>query len=208
MYRRRPGGAGAVGASIRPGGAGFVPARRQRIRRLPHHQGAGGHAGDFSHRPGGRGQRGSWVWIWGRTIILPSPSGCGSWFPAFGACCAGTAAAAGLYTYGSVQINTAQGKVYPRRAGCVSHRAGIPAAHGPGATTRGSILSRNQLLESIWDVSGDFVNDNTLTVYIKRLREKIEEDPQNPSDYPYRPRPGLPHRREGIAVCGGRQKLF
>ena len=45
----------------------------------------------------------------------------------------------------------------------------------------GSILSRNQLLESIWDVSGDFVNDNTLTVYIKRLREKVEDDPQNPT---------------------------
>ncbi|NLK27864.1 MAG: response regulator transcription factor [Clostridiales bacterium] len=45
----------------------------------------------------------------------------------------------------------------------------------------GHILSRNQLLESIWDVSGEFVNDNTLTVYIKRLREKIEDDPQNPT---------------------------
>jgi len=45
---------------------------------------------------------------------------------------------------------------------------------------RGKILSRGQLLEEIWDVSGEYVNDNTLTVYIKRLREKIESDPQNP----------------------------
>ena len=45
---------------------------------------------------------------------------------------------------------------------------------------RGAVLSRTQLLEAIWDVAGDFVNDNTLTVYIKRLREKIEDDPQNP----------------------------
>lgn len=45
---------------------------------------------------------------------------------------------------------------------------------------RGILLSRNKLLEGIWDIGGDFVNDNTLTVYIKRLREKIEEDPQNP----------------------------
>lgn len=45
---------------------------------------------------------------------------------------------------------------------------------------RGSVLSRNQLLENIWDVSGDFVNDNTLTVYIKRLRDKIEDDPEKP----------------------------
>lgn len=45
---------------------------------------------------------------------------------------------------------------------------------------RGAVLSRSKLLESIWDIAGEFVNDNTLTVYIKRLREKIEEDPQDP----------------------------
>ena len=45
---------------------------------------------------------------------------------------------------------------------------------------RGNILSRNKLLEYIWDVDGDFVNDNTLTVYIKRLRDKIEDDPSAP----------------------------
>ena len=45
---------------------------------------------------------------------------------------------------------------------------------------RGKVLSRSKLLEEIWDVAGDFVNDNTLTVYIKRLREKIEDDPQSP----------------------------
>lgn len=45
---------------------------------------------------------------------------------------------------------------------------------------RGAVLSRMQLLESIWDIAGEFVNDNTLTVYIKRLREKLEDDPQNP----------------------------
>lgn len=46
---------------------------------------------------------------------------------------------------------------------------------------RGRILSRSRLLEEIWDVDGDFVNDNTLTVYIKRLRDKIERDPACPS---------------------------
>lgn len=45
---------------------------------------------------------------------------------------------------------------------------------------RGKVLSRNKLLENIWDVAGDFVEDNTLTVYIKRLRDKIEEDPTRP----------------------------
>lgn len=46
---------------------------------------------------------------------------------------------------------------------------------------RGILLSRNKLLEDIWDIAGDYVNDNTLTVYIKRLREKIEDDPQKPT---------------------------
>lgn len=45
---------------------------------------------------------------------------------------------------------------------------------------RGSVLSRGQLLQSLWDFAGEFVNDNTLTVYIKRLRNKIEDDPRNP----------------------------
>lgn len=45
---------------------------------------------------------------------------------------------------------------------------------------RGVVLSRNQLLENIWDVDGSFVNDNTLTVYIKRLRNKIEDEPNKP----------------------------
>ena len=45
---------------------------------------------------------------------------------------------------------------------------------------RGRLMTRSKLLEDIWDAAGDFVNDNTLTVYIKRLREKIEDDPQDP----------------------------
>jgi len=46
---------------------------------------------------------------------------------------------------------------------------------------RGILLSRTKLLDEIWDIAGDFVNDNTLTVYIKRLREKIEDDPSKPA---------------------------
>ncbi len=45
---------------------------------------------------------------------------------------------------------------------------------------KGRVLSRDYLLEEIWDSAGDFVGDNTLTVYIKRLREKLEPDPQQP----------------------------
>ncbi len=47
--------------------------------------------------------------------------------------------------------------------------------NNPGVT-----LTRNKLLSEIWDIAGEFVNDNTLTVYIKRLRDKVEDDVQNP----------------------------
>lgn len=43
-----------------------------------------------------------------------------------------------------------------------------------------SVVTRGRLLDELWDAAGEFVNDNTLTVYIKRLREKIEDDPANP----------------------------
>ena len=43
-----------------------------------------------------------------------------------------------------------------------------------------SIITRDRLLDELWDAAGEFVNDNTLTVYIKRLREKIEDDPAKP----------------------------
>lgn len=45
---------------------------------------------------------------------------------------------------------------------------------------RGQTLSRQQILNDIWDQVGDFVNDNTLTVYVKRLREKLGDSQENP----------------------------
>ena len=42
------------------------------------------------------------------------------------------------------------------------------------------IITRERLLDELWDAAGEFVNNNTLTVYIKRLREKIEQDPAKP----------------------------
>lgn len=86
---------------------------------------------------------------------------------------------AGIYEYGDVQINAALGKVFKNGKDvfltALEYRLLMTLANNEG-----QIMTRSQLLESIWDVSGDFVNDNTLTVYIKRLREKIEDDPQNP----------------------------
>lgn len=42
------------------------------------------------------------------------------------------------------------------------------------------VLSRSKILESLWDIDGEFVDDNSLSVYIRRLREKIEDDSSNP----------------------------
>ncbi|MBH5317706.1 response regulator transcription factor [Paenibacillus sp. GSMTC-2017] len=79
----------------------------------------------------------------------------------------------------NVRINTLEGKVYKQDdeilLTALEYRLLLIFANHIG-----QVLSRNQLLERIWDVAGDFVNDNTLTVYIKRLREKLEDNPQNP----------------------------
>ena len=46
--------------------------------------------------------------------------------------------------------------------------------------SRGNIVTRDRLLNLVYDISGNFINDNSLTVYIKRLREKLEDDVNNP----------------------------
>ena len=43
-------------------------------------------------------------------------------------------------------------------------------------TNQNKLITREQLLEKIWDIAGNFVNDNTLTVYIKRIREKLGDE--------------------------------
>ena len=43
------------------------------------------------------------------------------------------------------------------------------------ASNKGILLTRQQILDKIWDADGNFVEDNTLTVYVKRLREKLGE---------------------------------
>ena len=81
---------------------------------------------------------------------------------------------------GPITINPAQAKVYRNGAEimltALEYRLLLTLINNEG-----QVLTRNQLLEGIWDIGGEFVNDNTLTVYIKRLREKVEDDPQNPT---------------------------
>jgi len=44
----------------------------------------------------------------------------------------------------------------------------------------GTVLTRDQLLEKVWSIDGEFIEDNTLSVHIRKLREKVEEDPSKP----------------------------
>lgn len=48
------------------------------------------------------------------------------------------------------------------------------------ALSPNTVFTREKILGDIWDINYDYVNDNTLTVYIKRIRKKIEDDPINP----------------------------
>lgn len=47
-------------------------------------------------------------------------------------------------------------------------------------SNKGILLSRERLIDEMWAISSEFVSDNTLNVYMKRLREKIEDDPRQP----------------------------
>ncbi len=84
-----------------------------------------------------------------------------------------------IITLGDLKIYSLKGKVYKKNQeiflSTMEYRLLLTIA-----TKKGEILKRDELLDSLWDIGGDFINDNTLTVYIKRLREKIEDDPSDP----------------------------
>ena len=85
----------------------------------------------------------------------------------------------GIIKINNLKINTNEAKVYKNNEEIIltamEYRLLLILL-----SNRGKVLSRTALLENIWDVAGDSVEDNTLTVYIKRLRDKIEEDPAKP----------------------------
>lgn len=85
----------------------------------------------------------------------------------------------GIIKIKELTINTNEAKVYKNGAEIVltamEYRLLLILLNN-----RGTVLSRAKLLENIWDIDSAFVEDNTLTVYIKRLRDKIEEDIANP----------------------------
>lgn len=75
---------------------------------------------------------------------------------------------------GQVMIHTEEAKVYVHDSvielTALEYRLLLIFAYNKGV-----LLSRQQILDKIWDIDGNFVEDNTLTVYVKRLREKLGE---------------------------------
>lgn len=49
------------------------------------------------------------------------------------------------------------------------------------ATNPGKLVTRDRIRDALWDDAGTYIEENTLSVYIKRLRDKIEDDPAHPS---------------------------
>lgn len=90
-----------------------------------------------------------------------------------------SAQASPLFERDGLSVNTASGIVRKRGGeiflSALEYRLLLVFINNPE-----SIITRERLLDELWDAAGEFVSDNTLTVYIKRLREKIEDNPTEP----------------------------
>lgn len=91
----------------------------------------------------------------------------------------GNTSRVGIYHVRNITIDTRCAKVYRHQEEvlltALEYRLLLIFLNHPR-----QILTRAQILEGLWDIAGNYVNDNTLSVYIRRLREKLEDDPQEP----------------------------
>lgn len=85
-----------------------------------------------------------------------------------------------IFQYQSIKLNSLTGKVYKNNQeiflSALEYKLLLIFFTYPH-----QLLSRDFLLEEIWNITGEDVSDNTLSVYMKRLRNKIEDNPQNPT---------------------------
>ena len=86
----------------------------------------------------------------------------------------------GIINVKNIKINTKEAKVYKDNNEIILTAMEYKLLLSL-IKNRGKVLSRTALLENLWDIDGDFIEDNTITVYIKRLRDKIEEEPNKPA---------------------------
>lgn len=81
---------------------------------------------------------------------------------------------------GNIQVHTLEGKVKKENIEVLltaqEYKLLLTFINHPR-----QVLRRSYLLEVLWDIDGEFIDDNTLSVYIRRLREKIEDNPDKPA---------------------------
>ncbi len=84
-----------------------------------------------------------------------------------------------LYHYHNVTINFEKMQVYKndQEVKLTANEFKLMAIL---AQNNGQVLTRQMILEKLWDVDGNFVDENTLSVNVKRLRNKLEDNPKNP----------------------------
>jgi len=83
-----------------------------------------------------------------------------------------------LFQYKDISINLAKMKVY-KQGQEIKLTTNEYRLLSILTENRGQVLTRRLLLEKLWDVDGNFVDENTLSVNIRRLRAKIEDDPKD-----------------------------
>ena len=92
---------------------------------------------------------------------------------------AGYRAEEGILRSGSLIVNLTEGRVMLDGApvDCTGAEYRLLCLF---LANRGKVLPRSLILDKLWDGAGNFVDDNTLSVYVRRLREKLEQDPSSP----------------------------
>jgi len=90
----------------------------------------------------------------------------------------GTDGSSELFQYKDITINSAKMKVYKygQEIKLTTNEYRLLAIL---TENRGQVLTRRLMLEKLWDIEGNFVDENTLSVNIRRLRAKIEDDPKD-----------------------------
>ena len=82
-------------------------------------------------------------------------------------------------TFGELRVDTTKGNVYKNGEELflsrLEYRLLLLFMNNPGR-----LFTRDELLEKIWDVTGEYISDNTLSKHIQRLRDKLGDDPQEP----------------------------
>lgn len=119
------------------------------------------------------------VWNWVQMIIFASRSAQENYWQESTLCCARKNGKSEFLSCKDITVDVQKAVVRKGNTelflSALEYRLLLVFLQNPGV-----VFSRKKLLEMIWDVTGDFISDNTLTVYMKRLRDKIETNPQEP----------------------------